>query len=116
MSTEATDSTTENEDREDAVNLVFTRSCEHYTARIEMTAEMGTGSMEKDAIERMALAAKVLVYGAGGVVDEVLRESSSLMGSVRLEDPTSESVREAVDTLIADMQAQIGLDEEAPGE
>lgn len=93
----------EEEESVDIVHFTFTRKCEHYDMTVTMTGDMGNGDMELETINRMALAAKALVYGERGIAAEKAQHEhqhsfpdGELLSSMILERPTPDSLRAAM--------------------
>lgn len=93
----------DNDDDSDVVSISLSRSCEHFTVDVSVTGNM-SDDMQMSTLARVGRAVALIITG-----DDPARASrlGELIGSMTLENPTEESLREALDTMLKEASEHI---------
>jgi len=91
------------DDHSDEVSISLNRSCEHFTVDVSVTGNM-SDDMQMSTLARVGRAVALIITG-----DDPARSSrlGELVGSMTLENPTEESMREALETMIKEASEHI---------
>ena len=94
----------DNNDRDgDAVNINLSRSCDHFTVDVSVTGKM-SDDMQISTLARVGRAVALVITGHDPAGASRLGE---LIGSMTLENPTEESMREALDAMLKEASEHI---------
>jgi hypothetical protein len=92
-----------NDNDSDVVSISLSRSCEHFTVDVSVTGNM-PDDMQMSTLARVGRAVALIITGDDPACASRLGEP---VGSMTLENPTEESMREALETMIKEASEHI---------
>ncbi len=81
--------------------ITASRSCEHFSVNVTVSGDMGV-DLEMAALSRIGRALALLING-----EDPITQHSELVGSITLENPTEESIRDAAESLLREFRQKI---------